>query len=205
MGFGYSQILAVIFKIASICTPIKIPSLKLDGINFNFWNYKTQTFQYYQVLGDSTGKPNWSRDAFDCVYKNTLKLIKEEGPVYDRSTPRELIILEEPETNLHPKLQSMLADMLIDATHRFNVNFMVETHSEYLIRKLQFNVATKQIDPNLINLYYLNPATENTTPEEQCYKIDIRPDGTLSREFGEGFLDETSMLMMGLVTGNYRK
>jgi len=56
-----------------------------------------------------------------------------------------ILILEEPETNMHPALQSKLADMIIMAKNKFNVSFIIETHSEYLIRRLQFLVARSQI------------------------------------------------------------
>lgn len=52
-----------------------------------------------------------------------------------------LIMLEEPESNMHPALQSKIADMLFDSHKRFNTKFIVETHSEYLIRRLQYLVA----------------------------------------------------------------
>ncbi len=49
-----------------------------------------------------------------------------------------MVLLEEPESNLHPNLQSKLADFLIDASDRFGIKWVIETHSEYFIRKLQY-------------------------------------------------------------------
>ncbi|WP_158550062.1 DUF3696 domain-containing protein [Runella aurantiaca] len=54
---------------------------------------------------------------------------------------KKVFIFEEPEANLHPKFQSQLADMFIDAAKTFNIQFIIETHSEYLIRKLQYLIA----------------------------------------------------------------
>lgn len=51
------------------------------------------------------------------------------------------LLIEEPETHLHPKYQSMLAEMFLDAYTTYNIQFVVETHSEYLIRKFQTFVA----------------------------------------------------------------
>jgi len=43
-----------------------------------------------------------------------------------------LFLIEEPELHLHPMLQSKLADFIIYCLNKFDVNFIVETHSEYL-------------------------------------------------------------------------
>ena len=51
------------------------------------------------------------------------------------------MLIEEPETHLHPKYQSMLAEMFLDAYTTYNIQFVIETHSEYLIRKFQTFVA----------------------------------------------------------------
>lgn len=51
------------------------------------------------------------------------------------------LLIEEPETHLHPKYQSMLAEMFLDAYTAYNIQFVIETHSEYLIRKFQTFVA----------------------------------------------------------------
>ncbi len=48
--------------------------------------------------------------------------------------PPPLICIEEPETSLHPDIMSVLADLLIDASHR--TQMIVTTHSEALIDAL---------------------------------------------------------------------
>ena len=58
-----------------------------------------------------------------------------------------IFLIEEPEANLHPKFQSLLADMFIDATKTFNIQFIIETHSEYFIRKMQYLTAKKEVSP----------------------------------------------------------
>jgi len=49
----------------------------------------------------------------------------------------EIISIEEPETNLHPKFQLRLAEMFIEVTQKFKAQVMLETHSEYLMLKLK--------------------------------------------------------------------
>lgn len=109
------------------------------------------------------------------------------------------IIIEEPETNLHPRLQSMLADLMVDAATRFHIQFIIETHSEYLIRKLQYLTANKEHDYNIkpedTAIYYFNDPKTFKKGEEQVKRIRIREDGILDGSFGSGFFDEASNLI----------
>ncbi len=112
------------------------------------------------------------------------------------------VSIEEPENHLHPAFQSKLADMLLDAYQNYNISFIVETHSEYLIRKLQTLVAKKQFSSKDISLYYLYDPDESKRPNHvpQLKKIEIQEDGCLSEPFGSGFFDEADNLSMELLT-----
>ena len=115
------------------------------------------------------------------------------------------LLLEEPEANLHPNLQSRLADLFMELVSKNQVkhggpidvskSLIVETHSEYLIRRLQYLVASGKADPGQIAIYYLG-----TDPEAEDYvqRVTIAENGQLSQEFGPGFLDEASNLMIDL-------
>ncbi|KAA6327065.1 hypothetical protein EZS27_023907, partial [termite gut metagenome] len=101
-----------------------------------------------------------------------------------------IIVVEEPEINLHPKLQSKLADFFWDAHKTFNINFIIETHSEYLIRKLQYLTAKGEIETDDAILHYISiPQVSN---ESQVKTIYIKSNGQLSEPFGAGFTDESS-------------
>lgn len=103
---------------------------------------------------------------------------------------KKLIILEEPETNLHPRLQSLLADFFIDFQKETGHSIIIETHSEYLIRKMQYLVANNSFDRKDILLYYFSDPKNLLKGEKQAKKIEILKDGTLSQDFGTGFFDE---------------
>lgn len=51
------------------------------------------------------------------------------------------IIFEQPEIHLHPRVQADLADVFIDAFRSCGVQFIIESHSEHLLRRLQRRVA----------------------------------------------------------------
>jgi hypothetical protein len=53
---------------------------------------------------------------------------------------QQTIAVEEPEIHLHPDYQAKLAEMFMAASE-YNIHFIVETHSEYLIRKSQVIVS----------------------------------------------------------------
>lgn len=102
------------------------------------------------------------------------------------------IIIEEPETNLHPALQSKLADMFVECYKEYSIQFIVETHSEYLIRKLQYLTAKKAFKANESVIYYFNDPNNIPVGEQQVKKIEILEDGSLSDDFGSGFFDEAT-------------
>ena len=116
------------------------------------------------------------------------------------------IAIEEPEIHLHPAYQSMLADMMVEAYKKYNVHFIVETHSEYLIRKLQVLVAGKgneedlQISKDEISILYVNsPKVVKETGVPQVKQIGIQEDGRLDSPFGTGFFDESKSLVMQML------
>ncbi|MCF8325650.1 MAG: AAA family ATPase [Leadbetterella sp.] len=99
-----------------------------------------------------------------------------------------IIVIEEPETNLHPALQSKLADLFIECYEKYDIQFIIETHSEYLIRKLQYLVAKNDFKAEDTVIYNFRKATEDNP--EIVKRIDINEDGGLSTDFYPGFFDE---------------
>lgn len=98
------------------------------------------------------------------------------------------VLLEEPEQNLHPAIQSMLADLVYDINKNFGVQFIVETHSEYLVRKSQVIVgrqydSKEKAKENPFRIYYL--------PQSGlAYSIGYTLNGRLTEKFEPGFFDE---------------
>lgn len=119
---------------------------------------------------------------------------KEES---DLVVVKKIILLEEPETNLHPKLQSLIADFLLDAIRTFEIRFIIETHSEYIIRKIQILTADKKMKQADTLIYYFNE--QKSEAEDKVLKIEIKPNGSLTNEFGNGFFDEATNLKIELL------
>ncbi len=111
------------------------------------------------------------------------------------------IVVEEPEIHLHPSYQSMLAEMFVEASSKYNIHFIIETHSEYLIRKLQTLVAKNIITSESISILYINSELEKRplyTP--QIVSIRVKEDGRLTDNFGPGFFDEADKTTVELLT-----
>ena len=116
--------------------------------------------------------------------------------------PRYILIVEEPETHLHPKYQSLLADLFWSALYDFRIRCIIETHSEYLIRKMQVivseyarnNKVTEEImkEKCPVAVYYF---PRNNRP----YEMELRSDGKFRNEFGHGFFDEASNLVFEIL------
>ena len=108
-------------------------------------------------------------------------------------------LVEEPETNLHPKLQARLADMFMEAYTQFGTRFIVETHSEYFIRKLQWHTAKGNIKPEDTAVYYLyDPNDARPADEPQVKRLRIDENGDFDMPFGTGFFDEATNLMLNI-------
>lgn len=148
-----------------------------------------------------------------------------------------VLIVDEPEVNLHPSLQSKLADLIVLSTelknHKINLNpysmfnnnyvdttnivkphinlegsvKIIETHSEYFIRRLQYLVANENspLTSDDIQLYYFNnPLEEDFDQSQQIIDIKIKENGSLSENFGPGFLDEADKIALDLYLLQYQ-
>ena len=109
------------------------------------------------------------------------------------------IAIEEPEIHLHPRYQSLLAELFYDAYKTYGIHFIIETHSEYLIRKSQVIVAGLK--------YSSNQEAEETCPfrtyympnNSKPYSLGYRKDGKFAEEFGSGFYDEATNLAFDIL------
>lgn len=111
-----------------------------------------------------------------------------------------LLLIEEPETNLHPKWQSLLAEMFYEANKKFNIQFVIETHSEYLIRNFQNLVASAALSAGNIKLFYLRNIKAASSGNIQVENVVVESDGGINYElFDNGFFDESTNLQLSLL------
>ena len=108
--------------------------------------------------------------------------------------PGALIIAEQPEIHLNPKLQTILADLFTNFTKK-NIGVLVETHSEHLLLRLRHLVAKKLIKQEDIALYY----TEKDGEKSKIREISVEQNGHIKLEdWPKGFFQESLRESLGL-------
>ena len=79
---------------------------------------------------------------------------------------KQIISIEQPEVHIHPKLQADLGDLLAEAIKEPRQNrFIIETHSEHLILRLQRLVRKKEIRPEDVSVIYVSRRPEGAKAE----------------------------------------
>jgi predicted ATPase len=100
-----------------------------------------------------------------------------------------IIILEHPEIHLHPSVQMGLADVFIDAIKTRKVQIILESHSEYLLRRLQRRIAEEKLAKDDAALYFCDivDGASRLTPLEldDFGNITNWPKDFFGDEFGE--------------------
>ena len=101
------------------------------------------------------------------------------------------LILEQPGIHLHPKVQSQLADLLIEVVTERNLQILVESHSEHLLNRLQRRVAEEKIAADQTALYFCRNEEGASTIEklkmDEFGNITNWPENFFGDEMGDLF------------------
>lgn len=71
------------------------------------------------------------------------------------------VILEEPEIHLHPLAQSVLAEFFVALSQSRTIQFIVETHSEHLFRRMQTLIARKETSTDQVSMFFVERDADN--------------------------------------------
>ena len=121
-------------------------------------------------------------------------LLAEEGDV---------IILEQPELHLHPKVQTRLADFFV-AMNKLGKQCIVETHSEYMINRLRYRVA-KSDDSSIADntmMYFVEK--EKKTGASNYRPVTINKYGVIE-DWPDGFFDESEKMAIEILRAGTAK
>ena len=118
----------------------------------------------------------------------------------ERQSSDALVCVEQPEIHLHPRLQAAMADFFIDTaclsarsdrTQRSSggVQWILETHSEALILRLQRRIREKRLLPADVSVLYVEHLGERGSViqelrlDEEGEFLDLWPDGFFVESF----------------------
>lgn len=162
------------------------------------------TIQFNQI---GSGHASFISLILNVFHSTYYSLITSSSPPF--------FILVEPERFLHPNMMRNLTKFIIDTmkinfsyiNHNYGnltckLDFLIETHSEYLIRNIQESVAThKSLESSVIINYFEKSLQTNNSLIKQ---IVINSDGSLNDEFGSGFLDETELIIRNILNARLK-
>jgi predicted ATPase len=101
---------------------------------------------------------------------------------------KRIISIEQPEVHVHPRLQADLGDLLAEVIIKEPrlKQFIIETHSEHLILRLQRLVREKKIKPTDISVIYVSRGPEGA----EAQRLHLDEDGDFIDDWPKGFFSE---------------
>ena len=103
------------------------------------------------------------------------------------------LVVSQPEIHLHPKIQATLGDYFCKQVNNTDKQYIVETHSEYLINRMRLLIVKGELQPEDVALYFM----ENDGIKTTTHKIELTKDGQI-RNAPQGFFDTYEMDVMDI-------
>lgn len=142
----------------------------------------------YEVLVQTSGKlPPVKLTDVGFGISQVLPVIVESFYV----PPHSVVIFEQPEIHLHPQVQAALADLFVDAIRARergeprNCQFIVESHSEHFLRRLQRRIAEEELGRDDAALYFVDTGGGTARLDE----LEVDDFGNISN-WPEGFFGD---------------
>jgi predicted ATPase len=104
------------------------------------------------------------------------------------------MIIAQPEIHLHPSIQAKLGDYFVHEANESQMQYIIETHSEYLINRLRLCIVKGEIESEDVAVYYF----ENTAKEGSiAHRIEFSKHGQILNA-PQGFFDTYMMDTMNI-------
>lgn len=113
------------------------------------------------------------------------------------SQPGDLLIVENPESHLHPGGQSLMGK-LVSLASRNGVQVFVETHSDHFFNGIRNSVKSGVIESSSVNVFYLSRTTDTATHAACIDEISIDKNGKVEY-WPPGFFDQWEKSLQSLL------
>jgi hypothetical protein len=98
-----------------------------------------------------------------------------------------IISIEQPEVHIHPRLQADLGDLIAEGIKKpHNHQYLIETHSEHLILRIQKLIRKGDLEPSDVSVLYVSRGPKGSTVD----RIRLDPDGEFIDVWPGGFFPE---------------
>lgn len=98
-----------------------------------------------------------------------------------------MVIVEQPEVHLHPRLQAAVGDLFVDTVNSGRAQLLVETHSEHLVLRTLRRVREGQLRPEDLAILYVDLHDDGAA---FIRRLPVSEQGELVDGWPGGFFDE---------------
>ncbi|MDR0414265.1 MAG: DUF3696 domain-containing protein [Prevotellaceae bacterium] len=112
--------------------------------------------------------------------------------------PGELIIIENPESHIHPRGQAELGKLIARVAQNDDVQVIIETHSDHILNGIRVAVKEAAIDKGKVVAFYFSKVVTDMEQYAKITDIEIGQNGALS-EYPKNLLDEWSNQLSKLI------
>ncbi len=85
------------------------------------------------------------------------------------------LLLAQPEIHLHPSVQASLADYFVKQVQETEKQYVIETHSEYLLNRIRLAIVKGTVAAEDVAIYYFESGTEGSL----THQIEFSTDGQI--------------------------
>jgi len=114
-----------------------------------------------------------------------------------KSNPGDILILENPESHLHPKGQSKIGSLIAYAAQS-GVQIILETHSDHIINGIRVAVKNEKLNKENAKIFFFERFMNDTDVQTIVHNIVIDKNGELNN-YPKDFLDEWDEQLANLI------
>lgn len=103
------------------------------------------------------------------------------------------IAIQQPEEHIHPRLQAEFGQFVADNVKTMGNQFIIETHSEHLMLRLQRLIRRKKLTPEHVRVLYVSRTEKGSSVQE----LRLDGDGEFIDDWPRGFFPERLAEILG--------